>query len=238
MFALVVLLSNQLNANQYTTFWINILETSWRNHTIALAGALQALTTLEQLAKTGYSKSAELETAVNSLFNTQPASAEAVYGNIGKLESGLEALERLLTQYTSPENSDLLRYVIGILQVEKTLSKKPDVLKIVANRLDVAKQQATHFGVAHENVVGNIADIYSDTISKFRYRIQVTGNFNYLQQARVANQIRTLLFAAVRAIILWRQVGGRRWQIVVNRKKLLEQCRELQREAKHLAIKH
>lgn len=211
------------------------METSWRNQTIALAGAMQALTTLEQLAKTGYSKSDEIETAVSSLFNTQPESVEAVYGNIGKLESGFDTLERLLTHYTLPENSDLLRYVIGIIQVEKTLSRKKDVLDIVGSRLDIAKQQSSHFGITHENVIGNIADIYSDTISKFRYRIQVTGNINYLQQARVANQVRTLLFAAVRSIILWRQTGGRRWQIVIYRKKILEQCHELQREAKYIA---
>ena len=210
------------------------METSWRNQTIALAGAMQALTTLEQLAKTGYSKSDEIETAVNSLFNTQPESVEAVYSNIGKLESGLDTLERLLTHYTSPENSDLLRYVIGIIQVEKTLSRKKDVLSIVGSRLDIAKQQSSHFGVTHENVIGNIADIYSDTISKFRYRIQVSGNANYLQQARVANQVRTLLFAAVRSIILWRQIGGRRWHIVIHRKKILEQCHELQREVKYI----
>lgn len=210
------------------------METSWRNQTIALAGAMQALTTLEHLAKTGYSKSDEIETAVNSLFNTQPESVEAVYSNIGKLESGLDTLERLLTHYTSPENSDLLRYVIGIIHVEKTLSRKQDVLSIIGSRLDTAKQQSSHFGITHENVIGNIADIYSDTISKFRYRIQVTGNVNYLQQARVANQVRTLLFAAVRSIILWRQIGGRRWQIVVNRKQILEQCHELQREAKYI----
>lgn len=211
------------------------METSWRNQTIALAGAMQALATLEQLAKTGYSKSDEVETAVSSLFNTQPESVESVYGNIGKLEPGLDTLEQLLTHYTLPENSGLLRYTIGIIQVEKTLSRKKDVLSIVSNRLDIAKQQSSHFGIAHENVIGNIADIYSDTISKFRYRIQVTGNVNYLQQARVANQVRTLLFAAVRSIILWRQMGGRRWQIVINRKKILEQCHELQREAKYIA---
>ena len=211
------------------------METSWRNQTIALAGAMQALTTLEQLAKTGYSKSNEIETAVSSLFNTQPDSAEAVYGNIGQLESGFDTLERLLTHYASPENTDLLRYIIGVIQVEKTLTRKKDVLNIVSNRLDIAKQQSSHFGVTHENVIGNIADIYSDTISKFRYRIQVTGNINYLQQARVANQVRTLLFAAVRSIILWRQMGGRRWHIVIHRKKILEQCHELQREAKYIA---
>ena len=84
----------------------------------------------------------------------------------------------------------------------------------------------------HDNVVSNIADIYSDTISTFQYRIQVTGNYNYLQQNRVANQVRALLLTAIRSAILWRQLGGSRWQFLFYRKPMLLACRALIAEAK------
>lgn len=207
------------------------MDTSWRNHVIALAGMLQALALVEQLAKTGYLKTDELETAVRSLFNTQPESAIAVFGQVKDIHLGLESLENLLTHYTSPENSDLLRYMIGVMNLEKMLSKKKDVMNTISNRLTQAQQQSEHFDLTHENVIANIASIYEDTLSKFRYRIQVSGNANYLQQSRVASQVRTLLFASVRSCMLWQQVGGSRWQIVFYRKKLLEHCQALIRES-------
>jgi high frequency lysogenization protein len=68
-----------------------------------------------------------------------------------------------------------------------------------------------------------MADLYSQTLSTFRYRIQVNGDYNFLQQQRIANQIRALLLAAVRSAILWRQVGGNRWHFLLNRKHIAHQ---------------
>ena len=90
--------------------------------------------------------------------------------------------------------------------------------------------------MTHDNVVRNIADLYSDTISKFQYRIQVTGNYNYLQQTRVTNQVRTLLLAAIRAALLWRQLGGRSWQFLFYRAELAKATNELIKEAKAQSI--
>ncbi len=208
------------------------MEKTWRNIAIALAGAAQAASLVEQLAKTGYLNTDEFETVVNSLLVQSPETAESVYGSTHNIRQGLEALETLLNNHRSPKNADLLRYMLGVMHLQKRLARRSEVLYVIGNRLEKAEKQVQHFGISHDNVVGNIADIYTDTISKFQYRIQVMGEPAYLQQPRLASQIRALLLAAIRAITLWRQVGGSRWQLLLYKGKITEATEQLLREAR------
>lgn len=213
------------------------MKSSWRDITIALAGVLQAATQVEQIAKTGYLKTNEFETSVKSLFATNPGDTLDVFGgNIAHLQCGLEQLDELLSHYKRAPSTDIFRYALGVMHIQKRLNRKSDVLDIIAERLEKAAQQSQHFGYTHDNIVRNIADVYSNTISKFQYRIQVTGNYNYLQQDRVANQVRTLLLAGIRSSMLWRQLGGSRWQFLFYRSQILESCHELLKEAKEKSI--
>lgn len=208
------------------------MDKSWRNIAIALAGMTQCAVLVEELAKTGYLKTGEFETAVASLINQNPTSAEDVFGSVAALREGLERLHELLQNHRDPEHADVLRYVLGIVHLQKRLAKRKDVLYVIGNRLDKVRHQIDHFGPGHDNVVSNIADVYTDTISKFPYRIQVTGEYSYLQQSRVAAQIRTLLLAGIRAATLWRQLGGSRWHMLFYRSQLTAATDELRREAR------
>jgi len=203
------------------------LKKSWRHIAISLSGAMQAAMQVEHLAKTGLIKPEQFETAVRSLLDQNPESVESVFQGISHLESGAETLSSLLSDHRDPKHADLLRYTLGIIHLQKKLAKRSDVLYIVGTRLDKVQHQVEHFGYTHDNVVGNIADIYTDTISKFQYRIQVTGEYSYLQQQRVANQIRVLLLSGIRSATLWRQSGGTRWQFLFYRDSLAKAVDEL-----------
>lgn len=194
---------------------------NWRDQALALAGIFQSAVAVERLAKTGNAPAEQLETGVYSLFQTDPGSADDVFGGADKLLPGLKVSRQLLQSRQHPEYTDCLRYALSILYLQRQLSKKNDLLSIIGSRLEKAKIQAEHFSFGHENVFSNLASIYSDTLSTFRFRIQVLGDFNFLQQQRIANQIRTMLFAGVRAATLWRQLGGRRLHLLFQRKKLL-----------------
>lgn len=194
---------------------------NWKEQALALAGVFQAAILVERLAKTGTAPGEQLETGVYSLFQQNPETAEDVFGGVEKLLPGLRAARQLLATRQHPEYTDCLRYVLSMLYLQRQLAKKPDLLSIIGSRLEKAQTQTDHFGTGHENVFANLASIYSDTLSTFRFRIQVLGDFNYLQQQRIANQIRTMLFAGVRAATLWRQLGGRRLQLLFKRKKLI-----------------
>lgn len=200
---------------------------NWRDQALALAGVFQACILVERLAKTGTAPQEELRTAVYSLLQLNPDDTEAVFGGADKLLPGLQAARQLLATRQHPEYTDCLRYVLSIMYLQRQLAKNRDLLSIIGSRLEKAGLQAEHFDLTHENVFANLASVYTDTLSTFRFRIQVLGDFNYLQQQRIANQIRTMLFAGVRAATLWRQLGGRRLHMLLQRKKLLAAIDEL-----------
>ena len=200
-----------------------------KGQTVALAAMFQFSACVEQLAKTGHVNQKDFEISVNSLFNQNPTDSLDVYGGIEQLETGLSFLIANLSR--SPKrSSDCIRYVMGILHLQKQLSKKSSMLDMIAKRLDKSRLQVEHFSMTHENVIAGLADIYTDTISTFNFRIQVMGEYQFLQQTRIANQIRTLLFAGVRSAVLWRQLGGNRLKAIYQRTAILETARSLHKE--------
>jgi high frequency lysogenization protein len=88
-------------------------------------------------------------------------------------------------------------------------------------------RQADHFHTTHESVIGNLADTYKQTLSTLSFRIKVAGNPQILQNNYNANKVRALLLAGIRAAILWRQVGGRRWHLLFNRKRYIKDAQSL-----------
>lgn len=200
--------------------------------TIALAGIFQASGLVEQLAKTGYVPGDAYRCSIESLFAIDPPDTRAVYGGtLAHLIPGLEILQATL-EPGNQRHRDALRYSLGVVHLQKKLRARKDMMGALSSRLKQAARQAEHFSSTHENVIGNLGDLYKETISTFRFRIQVTGDQGYLQQTRIANQVRALLLAGIRAATLWRQVGGTRWQLLFRRKQIAATVDRLLREAK------
>ncbi len=187
---------------------------------IALAGIFQACQLVNQIARHGQTENGQLETAVNSLLVTDPGSTLEVYGSLEHIHSGLSLLKKLLRGTTPNEDMNAVRYAMAVLHLEAKLSKNQQMMATIGQRLQHAKSQAEHFGPLHENVFEGLAAIYMDTISTFKLRIQVNGNPNLLQNSLNAAKIRTLLFAAIRSAVLWRQLGGRRWHFIFKKRAL------------------
>ena len=187
--------------------------------TLALAGVIQATILVEQVAKTGYVQPDAYKCSIESLFDLSPVNTLAVYGgNTQNLRIGLEALRDMLKG--QHKHQEAMRYSLGALHLQKKLAGRKDMLNKVATRIAQAAQQAEHFSSTHENVIGNLGGLYSETISTFRFRIQVMGDPSYLQQPRIAHQIRSLLLTSIRSAMLWRQLGGNRWQLLLQRKAI------------------
>jgi high frequency lysogenization protein len=60
----------------------------------------------------------------------------------------------------------------------------------------------------------------------------VQGEPTFLQQSDNVNKIRALLLAGIRAAVLWRQKGGRRWQFIFQSNKILETAVNLQQKTR------
>jgi len=194
-----------------------------RDRTIALSALLQSVTLVQQIAETGKCDQAEFETLLNSLIATDAPSTEAVYGELPQLKMGLETLNNQLSKNKDKKDVQLLRYVIGLLHLERKLAKRPAMMDIIGREIDQIPQQIDYFGdINNPQVIARFADIYHRTISELSPRIQVHGDPTFLQHADNVNRVRSLLLAGIRAAMLWHQKGGRRWQFVFQSNKILK----------------
>ena len=191
---------------------------------VALAAVFQSCHLVDQLANTGGASSQEVNVSMAALLNQSPQSVADLYGSEQALETGMNAMTLLLDEYKGTElyAPITLVYTLAVLSTERQLNSRPAMLKAVAEGIENANRQALHFSVVHDNVVANIASLYQQTLSTLRQRIQVKGNAMYLQQPGVAERIRCMLFAAVRSAYLWRQLGGKRYHLVLYRKALIK----------------
>lgn len=200
---------------------------NWQDITLSLAGIFQACALVHKVATSGQLPQDYFQASIESVVDQDPSSTLNVFGDdVNNLRLGLETMREILKS-NNKQHPEILRYGLSVILLQKKLMSRDDMLGVIGSRLTQVKSQVEHFSSTHDNVIGNIADIYTETLSKFTYRIQVTGDYNQLQQTRVANQIRALLFCAVRAAILWRQNGGSRLQFVLNRKQIAFQIDEL-----------
>ena len=195
---------------------------------LALGGIFEAALQVDKLARSGQYAEGPVSCLLQSIIERSPANTLAVYGGSHhQLRGGLQALEAMLDRDTAALQRDALRYSMNLIALERQLSKRDDMLSLLGQRLDQAESQVRHFGLLHDNVAASLGGAYQDTLSTLRMRIQVHGDMRYLQQPDVANRIRALLLAGIRSALLWRQVGGHRWQLLLSRRKLLEATRSI-----------
>ncbi|MDX1452417.1 MAG: high frequency lysogenization protein HflD [Oleiphilaceae bacterium] len=201
--------------------------TKQEEQVLALAGIFQCCQLVDHIASRGQADAAALQAAVDSLLNTDPGSTIEIYGSLEKLRPGIELVNQLLSGKQSGQGMHAVRYAMAVLHLEAKLQKNPQMLDTIGRRLQHAKSQAEHFGTLHENVFEGLAGIYMDTISTFKLRIQVNGAPNLLQNSLNAAKIRTLLFAAIRSAVLWRQLGGRRWHFLFKKQGIAKTAQAL-----------
>lgn len=195
---------------------------------IALAAVFQAASLVDQLARTGDIPEESTTPLLDSLFQQNPRQFSDIYGDAGhRLNAGLKQLKTVIEQQSCGINHEVTRYSMSLLHLERKLSKSADMLTMIGKGIQQASRQAEHFSVTHENTVAAVADLYKKTLSKLSFRIRVTGNPDYLQNPQTANKVRALLLTGVRAAMLWRQVGGKRWRFLLQRKAYIRACDEL-----------
>lgn len=194
---------------------------------VSFAGICQAAELVQQVARHGNCEPDALERILNSILITEPDSVEDVFGGLKSLEPGLDALLEQLNPTSRERNSELTRYVVNLVALERKTSRQRGLFQMLGERIDQVKRSLDHLELLDDQVVANLASIYSDLISPVGPRIQVAGSPGYLKQSLVQHKVRAILLSGLRAAVLWRQVGGRRRQLIFGRKKLLDTARYL-----------
>ncbi len=195
------------------------------DRTIAFAGICQAVALIQEVAKNGHCDSDAFETAIKSIICTNPQNTIGVFGREADLKLGLETLVKGID--STPSGSELTRYIISLMALERKLAGRPDAMSQLGDRISMAERQTEHFELLEEQMLSNLASIYLDVISPIGPRIQVSGTPSVLQQTSNQHKVRALLLSGIRSAVLWRQVGGKRRHLIFGRKKMVEQAQIL-----------
>lgn len=182
---------------------------------IALAGVFQACAVVRSIANEGRSDSAAVESSLASLFRIDSDSAADVFGGLAGVRLGMETLVANLD--SEHRNLAVSQLVMGVLRLERKLDARSEMKRQLREGIESIQRQVDHLGVAHATVQTRLAELYSNTLSRLKPRIVVHGNPLHLADPKRVEQIRSMLLAGIRAAVLWRQVGGSQWRLLLRR---------------------
>ena len=184
---------------------------------LGLAGLFQACSLAQQLANEGRCDEGAMEASLASVFRVDAPSVVGVFGNVSNVRLGLRNLIAQLDE--SDRDMSVTRMVVTVMRLERSLSGRPELLEQLRQGIVAAQRQVEHFGRDSSQVTSRLAELYASTLSPLRPRVMVSGNPQQLQQPTVVEKVRANLLAAVRSAVLWRQVGGRQWQLLLYRRQ-------------------
>jgi high frequency lysogenization protein len=195
------------------------LQNKYDNIAIALAGLVQSVNLVKELAQTGKINEEIFHASIQSIFATHPEDTALVFGGLTHVQSGLEQLAQLFSS-KSGNNQLTIRHILAVMRLQRKLSNSTKTMETLSQRIEQAKKQADYFSMTHSNVLANLGDIYLHLINTFQFRFYIQGNQRFLSVRENVDKIRALLLAAIRAAVLWRQNGGSRLQLIFSSKKI------------------
>lgn len=206
------------------------MESNVQNRAIALAAIFQCVDGVSQIANTGQIDDANYQTCIDSILEENADSALDLYGgSLANLKTGFASMmnqlgSRQMTPDGKPKDLEATRYALGLLHLEKKLDANPEAFQEVIKGIQETQKKLEFFDKDHENITASLASIYADTISDVGPKIMVKGDQTHLSNPKNAARIRALLLAGIRAALLWRQAGGNRWKLLLERGKLQKQA--------------
>lgn len=211
-----------------------------RDRTLALAGVFQATRLVQQLAREGRADPTAIAVSIHSVLEIDSATTDDIYNGPRGVALGLRLLRDKLRGHADPNNMEMARYVISVLQLERRLSGNSAMLSAIRDGIESTitqmkffrtKNKATNEQI-HPNLAAKLAELYIMTLSTSTPRIIVNGEQGYLENPSIADKVRSLLLAATRSAFLWRQLGGRRWQLLLRRNAIIRETIQILGEIK------
>ncbi|MFT7015871.1 MAG: high frequency lysogenization protein [Pseudohongiellaceae bacterium] len=221
---------------------------SWEQEIIALAAVAQCAAIVDKLATKGDADPRQLAASVNPLLILDPPSFSDIYQNLTDLSFGFRILQEAFSDNRHNSNSAVLRYTLGLLHIRGSLEGNKPMQRQIRNTLanidpldgeevsGLSSVQGADPEPGHEHdklIIKQLAGLYQDTISTLSYRIQIQGKAEHLKNEEIANSIRAVLLSGIRSAVLWRQLGGRRWRLLIYRKKICDTAAHIRKKLIH-----
>ena len=201
--------------------------TPLENQTLALAGMFQVAVLIDDLALTGSCDNEAFSGSFDSLFTFDAATTREVYGELSCLSKGFTALDGYLGGAARPTSRNIAYYVLSMLKIARVLMTSQQLSDRLFDGLQNIERRSGEFELSRASVIGQIDGLYQETISNLDPRILVRGEQHHLLNDDTAARIRTLLLAGIRSAVLWKQLGGSKWKLLLARKKYVAAARRL-----------
>ncbi len=193
--------------------------TEIENQTLALAGIFQSAALIDQLAYKGEINQAAYDCSFDSLFTFDAPTAIDVFGDLAGLSRGLRAAALYLGGENPQSAKNVAYYVLSMLKISLRLKRNHKMASAIQTGLQTIATQSSEFELSRSSVVSKIDGLYQNTVSTITPRVMVRGEQIFLRNSDNAGKIRVLLLAGIRAAVLWHQLGGSKWKLMISRKK-------------------
>lgn len=193
------------------------------NQTLSLAGIFQSVHICKSLATTGKCEADELEGTLRSIMTLSTDRVIDAYGGstlaIGR---GLRITKSQLGGNAESRDLDIARYALSLIQLGTNVMK--DSATIERLRIGISHAQSLEKPADDVETIRTLANLYRSNISQMNPRIMVSGDPDYLNDNTIASTIRATLLGGVRSVVLWRQCGGTRPKLLLNRSQYVKQA--------------
>lgn len=186
------------------------------NQTLALAGIFQSVHLCKSLATTGQCDEEELRGTLRSILTLNSERVIDAYGGSARsLNRGLRLLRSQFAGNDETRDLELARYALALIQLGTNVLN--DDRTVEELRIGISRVQSQDGDVVEQELINNLANIYRSSISSLTPRIMVSGDPGFLNDADTASTIRAALLGGIRSVVLWRQCGGSRPKLVMQR---------------------
>lgn len=190
---------------------------------LSIAGIMQGIVLIEQLAETGRCDHSAYERCLHAVLELTPERDEDVFGEPGDLNLGFSATLGLAQAHLHKQQ---LSYLTQLLYLEKRVMKEKALVQNLTDGLRQAKRQY-EYNQDISTTSAKVGDLYQETVGRIGHRMQIYGKQEFLSQPDIAAKVRTLLLASIRFTLLWRQSGGRPMQSVLRKDTIFKIATQL-----------
>ncbi len=181
---------------------------------LSFAAMLQASKQLYTLGHDGTWNEEEVKPLIKALAVSDPLTAYDVY-NPQDVMPGFKILAHCFEKENikDKKNINIVKYARIAMNLERTITRNSDTTRRLFAKLDRAIEYADENLLDELNIeyLQKLADIYREEITQRNvYAFLVFGARQYLQLHDIQMKIRVMLLCLLRAVVLWRQLGGRR----------------------------
>lgn len=203
-----------------------------KERTLALAGIMQSCTLVNHIARGRWVDPQIVDIAIDSIFVKNPDHVLSVYQDkMSHLEFGLR---RMTTFFPKPErqnDGELASYLFGSILLARLLQQDKMRMQQLGTALEaVHAKKLADPSLDRDDICTELAQLYVEYIGSFKKRINLVGSKEILQDPVEVNRLRALLLSAIRAAVLWNQVGGRIWHLWWKRPQIAEYAKALLEE--------